>query len=284
MRPTGRRSHTDRRRPRVEERPGRSPGRSSHAALLALFVLPLVLVLPRPAAAFELLSWWRRDLLDVSWQPGDWATYAQTEWTEDGVFTDTLTVRVLAADTPSRRWIELADRRGDRVDRVLLRPDALRAGDDPLAAVDSLLRREGDGPWVVEDVDAHRDQRLVRRHLSDPFDEPDVRRVALADTTIQGGIVPRERVVLAETRREERSLGRSTLVVTTRLQAAAVVSPLVPLAGILRARSVSTVTTTTEGEGSRRSRRAQPPLVTERRVECLAFGRGTAGTVDSERP
>lgn len=275
MRPTGRRLRTDRRVSRAVERPGRTPGRSSYVGALFLLVLPALLLAPRPAAAFELLSWWRRDLLDVRWEPGDWATYAQTEWTEDGVVTDTVTVRVLDAGSPDRRWIEVEDLAGRGADRILLRPDALRDGDDLLAAVDSVLRREGtDGVWIAEDVGAMRDQRLVQRHLSDPFDEPTVERTALADTTLQDGTIPRERVVLSEVQREERAVGRSTLVVTTRLRAEAVVSPAVPLAGILAARSVSSVTTTTEGQGSGRPRRAAPPLVTERRVECIAFGHG----------
>lgn len=248
------------------------PGRSSY--LLGVLVLPFVLLLPRPAAALELLSWWRRELIEVEWTPGDWATYAQTSWSVDGVVTDTVTVRIREATSPEVVWLEVETHGRPGMDRVLLRPAALKRDGDPLAAVDSLLHREADdGPWLVENVDDYRDQALVQRQLRDPFVDPEITRSALPDTTIDDRSVARERVQLAEAQREESPVGRSTLVVTTDLRAVAVVSPAVPLAGILRARSVSTRTTTTEGEGSRRSRRGRPPVVTETRVECLAFGR-----------
>jgi len=68
-------------------------------------------------------------------------------------------------------------------------------------------------------------------------------------------------------------MGRSTLVLTTELHANAVISPEIPLAGILRAHSVSTVRSETIRDGSTRRRRDRPPLVTESTIECIAFGR-----------
>lgn len=283
MRPTGLASHTDRRPDRVDERLGRVPGRSSYA-LVGVLLIPFLLLPARPAQALELLSWWRRDLLELRWDVGDWATYRQAEFNEEGVFEDVVTVRVFAASSDDARWIEFASEGGGTTDRLLIRPGALRDASDPLAAVDSLLRREGEGDWIVQDVDAYRDDRLVQRHLSDPFVEPTIARSALADTTIAGRVISRERFDLDETRREERSLGRSQLVVTTRLHATAVLSRDVPLAGILRARSIASVTTTTEGEGSGRGRRGMPPLVTERTIECIAFGRSDGAEAESEGP
>ncbi len=276
MRPTGPRSRTERTSaPRSHGRPGRTPGRPVFRVVVSSVLLALV-VWPSVASASELLSWWRRDLVDVRFEPGDFATYAQVEITEDGALVDTVTVHVYAAEVPERRWLELRSRGAGTVDRILLRPDALRRDGDPLAAVDSLLRRERDGRWIVEDVESYRDRRLVRRHLTDPFVDPQVERTALTDSTIASRTISRERVRLVEERREERTIGRSTLVVRTRLRAEATISPQVPLAGLLTATTLSTVTTTTEGEGSARSRRAAPPLVTERRLECLEFGHDSA--------
>ena len=237
-----------------------------------LVVLAVQFVAAAPAGAFELLSWWRRELVEIDWEPGDWVTYAQLEITEDGAVADTVRVSVHAADDPDARWIQLTYPGLDRADRVLLRPDRLRRDGDPLAAIDSLVRREGDGPWIPEDLDAHRDERLVQRHLSDPFVDPTIERSALSDSTHVGETLTRERVLLTEEQRETRDVGTSTLVMTTRLRAEAIVSPQVPLAGILWARSLSVVTTATEGSGSSRSRRVNPPLVTERTIECLDFG------------
>ncbi len=239
---------------------------------VGVLLLAGVVAWPSVVSASELLSWWRRDLVEVRFDPGDFATYSQVEITEEGALVDTVTVRVYEGDTPARRWLELSSRGAGTVDRILVRPDALRRDGDPLAAVDSLLRRERDGRWIVENVESYRDRRLVRRHLTDPFVDPRVERITLPDSTIGTRTIARERVRLMEEQREERTIGRSTLVVLTRLRATATISPDVPLAGLLTATTLSTVTTTTEGEGSARSRRAAPPLVTERRLECLDFG------------
>lgn len=240
--------------------------------MLVVFVSPL-LILVRPASAFELLAWWRRDLLALELEPGDWARFALRDVSEDGAVTDTLTVTVLAAAEPSQRWLRIESGPDEPADYLLLELDRLGPDDQPLDAVARLVRRTPDGSWHEEDLAEHRDSRLVQRHLQDPFEDPELERFALDDSVAQGRTITRERVVLSEVQREERKVGRNVLVIETRLRAVAILSPELPLVGLLEADTTTLVRTSTMGPDGQRLGRGAPPLLGERTLRCLEFGR-----------
>ncbi len=278
MKPIGPRLRTDTRfSEHLRHRPGRLPGRS-RILRRALFVALVALVLPLltqvlPASAFELLAWWRRDLLALELEPGDWARFALRDVSEDGAVTDTLTVTVLAAAEPSQRWLRIEGGTDEPADYLLLAVDRLGPDDQPLDAVVRLVRRTPDGAWHEEDLADHRESRLVQRHLQDPFVDPSLERFALGDSLAHGRTLRRERVILSEVQREERTAGRNVLVIETRLRAVATLSPEVPLVGLLEAETTTLVSTSTETPDGQRIGRGAPPLLGERTLRCLEFGR-----------
>lgn len=239
--------------------------------MLVVFLLPL-LTLVRPAAAFELLAWWRRDLLALELEPGDWARFALRDVSEDGAVTDTLTVTVLAADEPTQRWLRIEGGPDEPADYLLLEMDRLGPDDQPLDAVARLVRRTPDGVWHEEDLVEHRESRLVQRHLQDPFRDPRLERSALDDSLAYGRTITRERVILSEVQREERKVGRNVLVIETQLRAIATLSPEVPLVGLLDAETTTLVSTSTVSPEGKQLGRGALPLFGERTLRCLEFG------------
>jgi hypothetical protein len=135
-----------------------------------------------------------------------------------------------------------------------------------LSAILRVVRTTDTG-LVDEDLDEMRESALVRRHFSDPFQQPEIHRVALPDTLVNGALLQRERVHLTEVRRE--TAGVFTIVTT--LRAHAELSRDVPLLGLLRSWTLSEVATESardEGGGRRR-----PPLVNENTLVCIDSGR-----------
>lgn len=267
MRPTGPASLIDRSRTadRVD-RPGYVPGRSSIAFLAVVLLLFAV-----PASAQEVFSWFNRGLLPVDFTPGAWVTYAVEEVDEYGAVRDTLKVTVIEADT-STVWLQFKTPR--TTDYIALDPTRVAPGAALLDAIIRVVHDTEEG-LVEEDLDEMRESALVERHFSDPFRDPQVRRVALADTLVDGTSLSRESVELSETRRE--SIG--AYVVVTDLFARARLSPEVPLLGLLSSWTLSEVTTEA-AEGGRSRRR--PPLVNESSLTCLQFGAAADTTLPED--
>lgn len=243
------------------------------ATSLALLLLLLVPLLPVSSEAQELLSWWKRDLLPLDLEPGSWVVYASEEFSEGQLFSDTLAVEILAADSLARRWVELRDAGSPESDLLLIDPERLRPSRPLLDALVRHVRRLPGGELVEEDVEEHRRSRLVQRHFQDPFEDPSVERVALADTLLQGRSAARERVVLHEVRRRPQPVGGGVHV--RRLRSQAELCPAVPVFGVLRGSTVTEVETRpATGAGEDRASRRMPPLRSEMRWTCLDFGRG----------
>jgi hypothetical protein len=277
MRPTGPRSRTEPVRwshaaGRPEPRSGRS--RVDGVVLGTILAVASVCLPPSTAEAFELLAWWKRGLLELRLEPGDWARYAITETGEEGTVQDTLQVTVLAAGDDARRWLKVEGDQDAGMDFLLVDPVRLQTSGHPLDAVLRVVRLESDGTWHEEDLAEHRENRIVQRHLEDPFHDPHVQRTALADTLVEGRRITRERVLLTEVRREERKAGRNVLVLETDLRSSAQLSADVPVAGLLEARTVTLFRTRTQTpDGQSLGRGGTPPLLSERTLRCLAFGR-----------
>lgn len=283
MRPTGRRSRTDRSRPAIlRSLPRLNRGRERTFSLSIALLIATCLV-PPPAWGQELLSWWKRDLLPLELEPGSWVVYASEELSEGQTYVDTLRVEVLAADSLGRRWIELEDAGSRERDLLLVDPTLLSPDRSLLDALVRHLRWLPGDELIEEDVEEHRRSRLVARHFQDPFRDPEIDRTAMADTSIQGRTWGREKVVLREVREEPRPVGGGALV--TRLRSEAELSAAVPVFGVLRGRSVTEVLTRSgDGEEDPRRRR-MPPLRSEFRWICLEFGRGeAAGLPDALLP
>jgi len=237
-------------------RPGSVPGRSFIFLLLAL-------LLAVPASAQEVFSWFNRGLLVVAVERGDWVRYAVEEIDEYGAVRDTLTVTVME-NGPKVMWLRLES--PTTRDFVALDRAQVRPGANLLDAVRRVVHDTPDG-LVEEDVQGLRDSALVQRHFSDPFVDPEIVRTALADTLLGEVGIAREKVTLAEERREQ----VGTVTVVTKLRARAELSRSVPLLGLLRSWTLSEVTT--ESASSRGRRR--PPLTNENALTCIGYGRGS---------
>jgi hypothetical protein len=221
------------------------------------------------AEAQELLSWWKRDLIEVDLTPGGWVTYASTEYSEGELYTDTLTVRVIAMDSLERRWVEVFDRGRPERELLLIDPADLRPDRSLLDALDRHLRLLPGGEVVEEDVDELRDSRLVQRHFQDLFQAPVVTRAALSDSILGGVDCARERIRLEERREEPAPVGSSILV--TQIRSDAVVSPCVPIFSILQARTVTELSAEAAEKSGRPSRKIAP-LRSLLEWHCIGFG------------
>lgn len=162
-------------------------------------------------------------------------------------------------------------------DFLLLDLGRLRESASPVDAVRRLLRQGPDGRVVEEDLAEHRESRLVRRHLEDPFVDPRIERHALPDTLLAGRAVALESVVLTELRTEERLVGPVTMVIETELRARARLSPEVPILGLVDSSTRTLVRTRSRVDGRDSGRRPAPPLENLRMLRCLAFGRDRPG-------
>jgi hypothetical protein len=207
-------------------------------------------------------SWFNRGLLPVAFDQGDWVRYAVEEIDEYGTVRDTLTVTVVDADS-SEVWL-LVESPSTR-DFVALDPGRLHPGESLLPAIRRVVHDQPEG-LVEEDVRELRESALVQRHFTDPFENPEVSRRAIADTLIAGTSLQREAVELVEERRQE--MGAHVLV--TRLRARARLSAGVPLIGLLESWTLSEVTTEAASGGERDRRR--PPLTYENSLRCIGFG------------
>lgn len=258
------------RRERSTRRPGSRPGRSRTWGLALL----LVVVVATPVLASssgDLFSWWRRQLLPLSFPEGGWVTVAREEVAEGQVLSDTLTCRVLTITDPGARWI-LVESAGE-TDRWILEVEVERLGPDhaPLDAVRSLHRWPRGGKAQPEDLVELRENSFARRSLEDMFQSPEVTRTDRPDSLIAGVPVRRQTVELVEVQETRLPMGDRAMVHTTDLRSRATLSPDVPILGVLA--SFTRTVSSTRWEGNVRGQRsAQPPLVSETRTRCLDFG------------
>jgi hypothetical protein len=274
MTPTGPRSHTDLDRHRgPRHRPGTVPGRWRIGRCLGICLAGIVQLTPTASSAQfqELFSWWRRELLPLSLDPGSWIALERIEAAEGQVVTDTLTCQVLdaAGDT---YWVEVDASGADT--GWILHVDLERLARADVDLFDSLLDlwyvREG-GQLERENLDELGESRMVRRHLEDLFVDPEVQRSALPDSTVHGATVGRERVVLQEKQETVTPMGGRTLAHVTDVRSEAVISPAVPVFGLLSASTSILVRSEWRSDGD--VQRGPPPLMTEIRIRCLDFGR-----------
>ena len=249
---------------------------------LALLSLTLLVAQVPAAQAQDLLSWWNRDLLPIDLVAGDWIELEFTDISEEGAFTDSMRVEVLLAPADAPAWVLVEGATRGESDFFLIDFPLLRSGASPMDALLRLVRQQVDGTLVEEDLADHRDSRLVRRHLEDPFENPEITRRAAPDTTFAGQSLPREHVLLHELRVEERPMGPVTTVIRTELAAHAVVSPGIPVLGLLSATTRTVVTTEQRRAGKSRERRGAPPLESIRGLRCLGFGRGEPSRLPPE--
>jgi hypothetical protein len=229
----------------------------------------VVTLLAAPASSQEVFSWFNRGLLPIGFERGDWVRYAVEEIDENGPATDTLTVTVIEADS-ARVWLRLESVSG--IDYLALDPGHLHPGQNVLDALRRVVHSTEAG-LVEEDVDELRASALVQRHFSDPFQDPELVRRALPDSTVNGVELVRERVVLHEDRRQP--AGQFTVVTT--LDAVAELSETIPILGLLRSRTRTRILTESVSDEAPRRRRV--PLLTEISLTCTGFGREAEATL-----
>lgn len=221
------------------------------------------------AGAQELLSWWKRDLIQVDLTPGSWVRYASTERSEGELYTDSLKVAVVDVDSLGRRWVTLSEEGATESELLLIDPADLRPDRSLLDALDRRLRILASGEVLEESVDELRDSRILQRHFQDMFVRPTVTRTSLSDSLLSGQPCSRERILLEERREEDAPVGSSTLI--TSIRSEAVVSPCVPIFSVLAARTVTEVTSKPKSPHS--LRRKLRPLRTVLEWHCIGFGR-----------
>ena len=233
------------------------------ALWLAVLLAPLA---GTPAMAQEIFSWWRRDLLELDLTPGDWAEFEITELSEGQRTVERIRFEVLDGHDADANWIALSwPGQPEWFVLKLTEEDSLKQ----LEILDGLLELYRMLPAeaaIREDVARVRDDRLLRRHFQDLFEDPIVERSALPDTTIAGSVLPRESLVLRERREDRVKMGRAEVVYVQEVESRAQLSSAVPLFGLLRSETRTVLSS--EGEG----RDAPPPLITESSVVCLGFG------------
>lgn len=275
MTPTGPRSRTDVRALHgfASLRPGLVLGRL-RTSLLCLLVLGSA----APALASssgDLFSWWRRQLLPISFEEGGWVTLARQETAEGQVVSDTLTCRVLASTDEASTWIQV-ESSGDP-ERWVLQVDLakLRATDEPIAAVLGVFRVAPGGPAVREDLSELKENSFARRSLEDMFTSPEIVQTDLPDSLVSGAAIRRQAVQLSETQETTLPMGDRRMIHSTELFSRATLSPDVPVVGLLE--SFTRTVSATRWEGNLRgSRPTQPPLISQTHTRCLAFGREPA--------
>jgi hypothetical protein len=234
----------------------------------------MILVLSGPvgsAAAQEIFSWWRRNLLELDMVPGAWVELESEEWAEGDRRQERMRVEVLAAADDGGRWLLLSwpESPADERESWVLRTapvDSLGEG-RILDHLRELYRLLPGGAAAAEDVGRVRSDRLLRRHFQDLFSEPALVQSALPDTVVQGRRLPRRWVRLSETRADTVRMGRREVVYRQEVVAEAQLAEAVPLFGLLRCE-----TTTRLSEAGADSRSA-PPLLTRSRLLCTGFGR-----------
>jgi hypothetical protein len=199
--------------------------------------------------------------------------YESIELAEGRSYTDTLRFTVRERQPGGTVWLEVEPEGSPERSLLLLDPQRIREGSELLDALQRLVRIGPEGRLVEEPVEEHRESRVVQRHFQDAFTDPKLDRHALPDTLLGEVQAPRERLVLHEVKEERTPMGSNVLVLRSELLSEVVVSPRVPLFGVLWARNRTEVSSRTEreGEGPDRGRRA-PPLYNELSLRCLEFG------------
>lgn len=246
------------------------PGLSSGRLCLALAFLVLVAGQLR---AHELLSWWNRDLLETRFVAGDWVSMASLEERDGEAYADTLRCEVLAAEG-SRRWLEWIASHG--LERWLVEIDISRigSGESVLDLVTTLYRSDEQGDWHLESLDELAESAIVRGRLEDPFESPQIERVALADSSIAGDEIARERITLHEQRERRIALGRQSMDYRWTIHSEATLSPNVPIFGVLESASYSEESTQRFDADERPVGVASPPRRSSSWLRCLGFGGG----------
>jgi hypothetical protein len=280
---TGQESPTDRRDASgLRRRPGWSPGRLRRPArwlgrvasgLLAAFALCLAVPCPVQAQFQELFTWWRRQLLPLSLEPGAWVRLERREAAAGEVLGDTLTCAVLQEEPDGSHWVEVRASRSEEAWLLHVDLHALTPGTtDLFEALRDLIHVDPDGTLVRESLDDLEESRMIRRHLEDLFENPSIERHDLPDSVVAGRSLAREEVILTETREARAPMGTRTLVHRSDLRSQAVLSAGVPVFGLLSATTWITVTSRWEPDDEKPMRRRPPPLLSEIRIRCLDFG------------
>ena len=211
--------------------------------------------------------------------------YQSDELSDGRAFTDTLRFNLRDRDG-DLVWLEVDSRNARERTFLLLDPGRIADGAELLDALLRLVRIGPEGQMVEEPIEQHRESRVVQRHFQDAFAEPTLERRALPDTLLSGEPAPREYLALTETREEHSPLGSTVLVLRSELLAEVVVSPRMPLFGVLWARNRTQVTSRTERDGEVLDRgRRSPPLYNELVLRCLDYGTdGPVGIPGALRP
>jgi hypothetical protein len=234
--------------------------------LLLGVLLALSATTARDSAAQEIFSWWRRDLLDLDLRPGAWTEFEIVELSEGQQSVERVRCRILDGGESDGHWLAIDwPEQPEWFVLKLAVEDSLRGG-DLLDGLIELYRMLPGDAVVREDVTEVREDRLLRRHFQDLFEDPSIQRRALADTTIGGTTLHREELVLHERREDRVKMGSREVTYVQEVESVAQLSPQVPLFGLLGSETRSVLSS--EGEG----RDAPPPLITESRVTLLGFG------------
>lgn len=251
-------------------RPGLPPGRRRLAAAIVV-ACGMGSVLPPAASAHELLSWWSRDLLPISLEPGEWVEVESREASQGESYSDTLRCEVLQADG-SLRWVRLVAGHGVEEWFVQIDLNRLESAESVLELVTRLYRREGKS-LLPESVEELNSSAVARGRLRDPFQSPQIRREALPDSIVFGQPVRREQVVLRETNERRIPLGKQSMLYRQTLHSRATLSADVPIFGLLASETYHEEQTERFDANGRAI--AAPPAIRDVRswLRCLRFGR-----------
>jgi hypothetical protein len=224
------------------------------------------ILVPDSCSGQELFSWWRREMIEIDLVPGAWAEFEITELAEGERSFERLRCEVLDGGESEGNWIALSwPGQEEWFVLELTDPDSLRGG-EILDGLLDLYRMLPGGAAAREDVAEVQNDRLLRRHFQDLFDDPRVESAALPDTILDGRSLPREWLRLTERREDRVKMGRGDVVYVQEVESLAETSTAVPLFGLLRSRTH--IVLSSEGGG----RDAPPPLITETSVVCAEFG------------
>ncbi len=225
------------------------------------------------AQGTELFTWWQRQLLPLDFEAGSWIELERFEAAEGQSWLDTLRVDVLAADADGTVWVQAGQSSTSKGFVVHLDPANLAPDRPVLGAILAFFSTDDGRTFSPESLDSAHRSRFARRHLEDPFREPLIERAALADSSMGSQTISREAVHLSETQETRAPMGQRELIHATVLDARAVISPAVPILGLLEVVTTAETSSRWEGSGSGRTRPPQPPLYSEVRLRCVGFGR-----------
>jgi len=226
----------------------------------------LSLTLPSASNGQEVFSWWRRELLELDLKPGGWVEFEITELSEGQQTVERIRCQVLDGPGADGHWIALSW--PGQPEWFVLRladEERMRQG-EVLDALLELYRMLPADAVAREDVAEVREDRLLRRHFQDLFEDPSVERRALPDSVLGELVLSREELILRERREDRVKMGRREVLYIQEVESHAEISAMVPLFGLLKSNTRTVLRS--EGEG----RDAPPPLITESTVVCVGFG------------